>query len=62
MPVHQVRKTERSPDVESREGIVFRPPRDAPPVAVHLIWRRHDPHPDTRAAVSLLSDLYRAQR
>jgi hypothetical protein len=28
-----------------RDGIVFRPLRDAPPVAVQLIWRRHDPHP-----------------
>jgi hypothetical protein len=29
--------------------------RDAEPVPVHLIWRRHDPHP----AVALLADLYR---
>ena len=28
-----------------RDGVVFRPLRDAPPIAVHLIWRRHDPHP-----------------
>ena len=32
---------------------------DAPPVPVHLIWRRHDPHPATHAAVALIMDLYR---
>jgi DNA-binding transcriptional LysR family regulator len=42
-----------------REGIVFRPLRDAPPIVVQLIWRRHDPHPSTHAAVALLTDLYR---
>jgi DNA-binding transcriptional LysR family regulator len=42
-----------------REGIVFRPLRDAPPITVRLIWRRHDPHPSTHAAVALLTDLYR---
>ncbi|AWN25566.1 LysR family transcriptional regulator [Streptomyces sp. NEAU-S7GS2] len=42
-----------------RDGIVFRRIRDAAPVAVHLIWRRHDPHPATHAAVALLTDLYR---
>jgi hypothetical protein len=26
---------------------------------VRLIWRRHDPHPSTHAAVALLTDLYR---
>jgi hypothetical protein len=26
---------------------------------VLLIWRRHDPHPATHAAVALLADLYR---
>ena len=41
-----------------RDGIVFRPLRDAPPVAVQLIWRRHDPHPSTHAAIALLSELY----
>ena len=44
-----------------REGIVYRPVRDAPPVAVQLAWRRHDPHPATQAAVSLLTELYNAQ-
>ncbi|MFF2776121.1 LysR family transcriptional regulator [Streptomyces sp. NPDC058052] len=42
-----------------RDGIVYRPVRDAPLVPVHLIWRRHDPHPMTHAAVALLADLYR---
>jgi DNA-binding transcriptional LysR family regulator len=42
-----------------REGIVFRPLRDAPPIVVQLIWRRHDPHPSTHAAIALLTDLYR---
>jgi hypothetical protein len=41
-----------------REGIVFRPLRDAAPVTVRFIWRRHDPHPATHAAVALLTDLY----
>jgi DNA-binding transcriptional LysR family regulator len=42
-----------------RDGIVYRPLRDAQPVPVHLIWRRHDPHPATHAAVALLAELYR---
>jgi DNA-binding transcriptional LysR family regulator len=42
-----------------RDGITYRPVRDAPPVLVHLIWRRHDPHPATHAAVALIMDLYR---
>jgi len=41
-----------------RDGVVFRPLRDAPPVAVQMIWRRHDPHPSTHAAVALLTELY----
>jgi len=41
-----------------RDGIVFRPLRDAPPVAVQLIWRRHDPHPSTHAAIAMLAELY----
>jgi len=32
--------------------------RDAPPVPVQLIWRRHDPHPATHAAIALLTELY----
>ncbi|MGH3149843.1 MAG: LysR family transcriptional regulator [Streptosporangiaceae bacterium] len=42
-----------------RDGIVFRPLRDAPPIAVQMIWRRHDPHPATSSAVTLLTELYR---
>ena len=42
-----------------RDGIVFRPLRDAPLVTVQMIWRRHDPHPSTHAAVALLAELYR---
>jgi DNA-binding transcriptional LysR family regulator len=45
-----------------RDGIAYRPLRDAPPVPVHLIWRRHDPHPATHAAVALIMDLYREGR
>ena len=45
-----------------REGIVFRPLRNAEPVLVRFIWRRHDPHPATHAAVALLADLYREKR
>jgi hypothetical protein len=26
---------------------------------VYMIWRRHDPHPSTHAAVALLTELYR---
>jgi DNA-binding transcriptional LysR family regulator len=43
-----------------RDGIVYRPVRDAPPVAVHLAWRRHDPHPATHAAIALATELYAA--
>ncbi|MFG3258880.1 LysR family transcriptional regulator [Streptomyces sp. NPDC048172] len=42
-----------------RDGIVYRPLRDAEPVPVRLVWRRHDPHPATRDAVALLGELYR---
>ena len=41
-----------------RDGVVFRPLRDAPPIAVRMIWRRHDPHPSTHAAIGLLTELY----
>ena len=43
-----------------REGVAFRPLRDAPPIEVRVIWRRHDPHPSTHAAVALLTELYSA--
>ncbi|WP_247746977.1 LysR family transcriptional regulator [Streptomyces oryzae] len=42
-----------------RDGITYRPLRDAEPVAVHLIWRPHDPHPATHTAIALATDLYR---
>jgi DNA-binding transcriptional LysR family regulator len=42
-----------------RPGIVFRPLRDAAPIAVRLAWWRDDPHPAIRTAVELLTDLYR---
>jgi DNA-binding transcriptional LysR family regulator len=45
-----------------RDGVVFRPLRDAPPVPVQVIWRRHDPHPSTHAAIALLTELYRGGR
>jgi DNA-binding transcriptional LysR family regulator len=41
-----------------REGVVFRPLRDAPGIEVRVIWRRHDPHPSTHAAIALLTELY----
>jgi DNA-binding transcriptional LysR family regulator len=41
-----------------RDGVVFRPLRDAPPITVQMIWRRHDPHPSTHAAIALLTELY----
>ncbi|MEU4605861.1 LysR family transcriptional regulator [Kribbella sp. NPDC023972] len=43
-----------------RDGVVYRPVRDAPPVDVHLIWHREDPHPATQAAVALITSLYQA--
>jgi hypothetical protein len=42
-----------------RPGIVFRPVRDAAPIAVRLAWWRDDPHPAGPAAVELLTELYR---
>ena len=44
-----------------RDGVVFRQLRNAPPIAVQMIWRRHDPHPSTHAAVAMLTELYRHQ-
>ncbi|WP_431683573.1 LysR family transcriptional regulator [Kitasatospora sp. KL5] len=41
-----------------REGIVFRPLRGAPPVAVHVVWPRRDAHPATAEAVALVAELY----
>ena len=45
-----------------RDGVVYRPLRDAPPVDVHLIWHRQDPHPATEAAVALITELTRTPR
>jgi DNA-binding transcriptional LysR family regulator len=45
-----------------RQGIAFRPLRDADPVPVWCIWRRRDPHPATHAAVALAAELYGRQR
>jgi len=42
-----------------RDGIVFRPLRDAPPIPVQMIWRRHDPHPSAHAAIAMLTELHR---
>jgi hypothetical protein len=42
-----------------RPGVTFRAVRDATPIPVRLIWWRDDPHPATRAAVALLTELYR---
>ena len=42
-----------------RPGVVFRPIRDAEPIAVRLAWWRDDPHPATGAAVELATELYR---
>jgi DNA-binding transcriptional LysR family regulator len=41
-----------------RDGVVFRPLRDAPLIIVRVAWRRHDPHPAAQGAVSLLTELY----
>ncbi|MER6438258.1 LysR family transcriptional regulator [Streptomyces sp. NPDC001185] len=43
-----------------RPGVVYRPVRDAEPLAVRLAWWRDDPHPSARTAVELVSELYRA--
>ncbi|MET8772805.1 LysR family transcriptional regulator [Streptomyces sp. NPDC004658] len=43
-----------------RPGIVYRPVRDAEPVAVRLAWWRDDPHPSVQAVLELLTELYRA--
>ena len=43
-----------------RHGIIFRRLRDAPPVAVRLLWWRDDAHPATSEIVGLLTELYQA--
>ncbi|MFH8804151.1 LysR family transcriptional regulator [Streptomyces sp. NPDC017936] len=52
---------EATADQYPRPGIVYRPVRDAEPVAVRLMWWRDDPHPATQAVRELLTALYRAQ-
>ncbi|MEU9185817.1 LysR family transcriptional regulator [Streptomyces sp. NPDC048484] len=42
-----------------RPGVVYRPVRDAEPIAVRLAWWRDDPHPAAPAAIELLTGLYR---
>ena len=42
-----------------RPGVVYRPVRDAEPVAVRLTWWRDDPHPSTQPVIELLTTLYR---
>ncbi|HET9169474.1 MAG TPA: LysR family transcriptional regulator [Actinospica sp.] len=42
-----------------RPGIVYRPVKDAEPIAVRLAWWRDDQHPATQAAIELLTALYR---
>ncbi|MFF0594996.1 LysR family transcriptional regulator [Streptomyces antibioticus] len=42
-----------------RPGVVYRPVRDAEPVAVRLLWWRDDPHPAVQDVLELLTGLYR---
>ncbi|MCT9080617.1 LysR family transcriptional regulator [Streptomyces fulvoviolaceus] len=42
-----------------RPGVVYRPVRDAEPIAVRLAWWRDDPHPAAQAVLELLTSLYR---
>lgn len=44
-----------------RPGIVYRPVRDAEPIAVRLAWWRGDRHPVAAAVIELLTSLYRGQ-
>lgn len=44
-----------------RPGVVYRPVRDAEPIAVRLAWWRGDRHPAAPAAIELLTALYRGQ-
>ena len=44
-----------------RPGVVYRPVRDAEPIAVRLAWWRDERHPATTAVIELLTDLYRAR-
>jgi DNA-binding transcriptional LysR family regulator len=42
-----------------RPGLTYRPVRDAEPVPVLLTWWRDAPHPATRDAITLATELYR---
>jgi DNA-binding transcriptional LysR family regulator len=42
-----------------RPGVVYRPLRDAEPIAVRLAWWRDDPPPAAQAVIELLTALYR---
>ncbi len=42
-----------------RPGVVYRPVRDAEPIAVRLAWWRGDPHPAAQAVLELATELYR---
>ncbi|MFE5813647.1 LysR family transcriptional regulator [Streptomyces sp. NPDC056479] len=42
-----------------RPGVVYRPLRDAEPIAVRLAWWREDPPPAAQAVIELLTALYR---
>ncbi len=42
-----------------RPGVVYRPVRDAEPIAVRLAWWRDDPHPAVPGVRELLVSLYR---
>ncbi|MFJ9019645.1 LysR family transcriptional regulator [Streptomyces sp. NPDC102259] len=52
---------EATADQYPRPGVVYRPVRDAEPVAVRLVWWRDDPHPAAQAVIELLTTLYRTQ-
>ena len=45
-----------------RPGVVYRPVRDAEPIAVRLAWWRDDPHPAAQDAIELLTALYREEQ
>jgi hypothetical protein len=42
-----------------RSGVVYRPVRDAEPIAVRRAWWRDAPHSAAPAAIELLTELYR---
>ncbi|MFJ4277155.1 LysR family transcriptional regulator [Streptomyces massasporeus] len=42
-----------------RPGVVYRPVRDAEPIAVRLAWWSDEAHPATQPAIELLTALYR---